>query len=40
MFATDHPHAYDERPEILLEALDPSARAKVMASNARTHYRL
>jgi predicted TIM-barrel fold metal-dependent hydrolase len=40
MFATDHPHAYDERPEILLEALDPGARAKVMAGNASAHYRL
>ncbi|MGW5145773.1 amidohydrolase family protein [Rhodococcus koreensis] len=40
MFATDYPHAHDDDLAQLLSAMPESMRAKTMAENARSWYRL
>jgi uncharacterized protein len=40
MFASDYPHAHDEDISLLLDAVSETARPRIMAANAREHYRL
>jgi uncharacterized protein len=40
MFATDYPHGHETGVEVLLDLLDDDARRRLMADNARAHYRL
>lgn len=40
MFASDYPHGHEQDVATLLDVLPPSAHARLMAENARAHYRL